>query len=297
MSLIFATVDIGSNAGRLLISHVFEKNNLVYASKIALVRVPLRLGMDVFEKGFISDEKQEMLIKTFKAYELIKDIYQPVAFDACATAAFREASNGTDIIKSIKDNTGTSLRIIDGIEEAEIVSQANNIYVNKKFDDTLYIDVGGGSTECSFFKKEKFIASQSFKIGTIKYLFDQVASSEWDKLQQWLQDVRNTDEQVNCICSGGNISKLTTLFGNLDNTITRQQIKTAVGELEKRSYEERIENYTLRPDRADVIVPAARIFNNIMKWGKIDTIVAPKIGLVDGLAIDLYKKRLRSKLN
>ncbi|MDD2386201.1 MAG: Ppx/GppA family phosphatase [Bacteroidales bacterium] len=294
MSLNFATVDIGSNAGRLLISHVFEKNNLIYASKIALVRVPLRLGMDVFEKGYITDEKIEMLIKTFKAYELIKDIYQPVDYDACATAALREASNSKIVLKAIKDETGIDLKIIDGIREAEILSQANNIYINKKYDNTLYIDVGGGSTECSFFKKEKFISSMSFKIGTIKYLFDQVDSSEWDKLKDWLQSVRDTDENINCICSGGNIIKLTGLFGNNDYTITRQQIKNSVGELEKHSYEERIEIYTLRPDRADVIIPAARIFNYIMKWGNIDTIVAPKIGLVDGLAIALYKKQVKN---
>jgi exopolyphosphatase/guanosine-5'-triphosphate,3'-diphosphate pyrophosphatase len=288
--MIFSAVDIGSNAGRLLISHVFEKNNQMFASKIALVRVPLRLGMDVFEKGYISDEKIEMLVKTFKAYELIRDIYKPVDFTACATAALREASNRSEVIKVIESETGIRLRIIDGLEEAEIVSHANNIYINKKFDDTLYIDVGGGSTEVSYFKKDKFVASESFQIGTIKYLFDHVESREWDKMQKWLVTIPVRNSKINCICSGGNISKLTSLFGNKDNTISRLQVKTAVGELEKHSYEERIEHFTLRPDRADVIIPAARIFNNIMKWGNLETLIAPQIGLVDGLAIELYKK-------
>lgn len=288
--MIFSAVDIGSNAGRLLISHVFEKNNQMFASKIALVRVPLRLGMDVFEKGYISDEKIEMLVKTFKAYELIRDIYKPVDFTACATAALREASNRIEVLRIIESETGIKLRIIDGLEEAEIVSHANNIYINKKFDDTLYIDVGGGSTEVSYFKKDKFVASQSFQIGTIKYLFDHVESHEWDKMQKWLETVPVRNSKINCICSGGNISKLTSLFGNKDNTISRLQVKTAVGELEKHSYEERIEHFTLRPDRADVIIPAARIFNNIMKWGNLETLIAPQIGLVDGLAIELYKK-------
>ncbi len=288
--MIFSAVDIGSNAGRLLISHVFEKNNQMYASKIALVRVPLRLGMDVFEKGYITDEKVEMLIKTFKAYEIIKDIYKPVDFTACATAALREASNREAVLKIIKDETGVVLRIIDGLEEAEIVSHANNIYINKKYDNTLYIDVGGGSTEMSFFKKDKFIASNSFQIGTIKYLFDHVGSTDWDEMQHWMENVCCANEKVNCICSGGNISKLTSLFGNKDNTITRLQLKNAVGELEKHSYDERIERFTLRPDRADVIIPAARIFNNIMKWGNLEYLIAPQIGLVDGLAIELYKK-------
>ncbi|HOK39100.1 MAG: Ppx/GppA family phosphatase [Bacteroidales bacterium] len=288
--MIFAAVDIGSNAGRLLIAHVFEKRNQIYASKIALVRVPLRLGMDVFEKGYISDEKIDMLIKTFKAYELIKDIYKPIDFTACATAAIRESKNKEQVLEIIKKETGIKLKVLDGLEEAEIVSHANNIYVNKIHDDTLYIDVGGGSTEMSYFKKEKFISSQSFQIGTIKYLFDQVENSEWLRLKEWLETVRDTKQKVNCICSGGNISKLTDLFGNKDNTITRTQIKFAVGELEKHSYEERIERFTLRPDRADVIIPAAKIFNNIMKWGNIEYLIAPQLGLVDGLAIELYKK-------
>ncbi len=293
--MIFAAVDIGSNAGRLLISHVFEKNNQMYASKIALVRVPLRLGMDVFERGYISDEKIEMLIKTFKAYELIRDIYKPVDYTACATAALREADNKEIVLKTIFDETGVNLRIINGIEEAEIVAQANNIYINKKYEDTMYIDVGGGSTEVSYFKKEKFIASNSFQIGTIKYLFDHVESTEWDKMQKWFETVPVRNSKINCICSGGNISKLTSLFGNKDNTISRLQVKNAVGELEKHSYEERIEHYTLRPDRADVIIPAARIFNNIMKWGNLETLIAPQIGLVDGLAIELYKKFKRNE--
>jgi exopolyphosphatase/guanosine-5'-triphosphate,3'-diphosphate pyrophosphatase len=292
----FASVDIGSNAGRLLIAHVFEKNNLIYASKIALVRVPLRLGMDVFEKGFISDEKIDMLIKTFKAYNLIREIYNPLDFTACATAALREAANQSQVLKIIEAETGINLRIIDGIQEAEIISHANNIYINKKYDNTLYIDVGGGSTECSFFKKNKFIASSSFQIGTIKYLFDSVPSVEWDALKNWLETVRDTNEKVNCICSGGNVAKITRLFGNIDNTITRQQVKIAVEELERHSYEERIEFYTLRPDRADVIIPAAKIFSSIMKWGNIEYLVAPQIGLVDGLAIELYQKYKKSNL-
>ena len=198
--------------------------------------------------------------------------------------------NREQVLEIIKKETGIKLKVLDGLEEAEIVSQANNIYVNKIHDDTLYIDVGGGSTEMSYFKKEKFIASQSFQIGTIKYLFDQVENSEWLRMKEWLETVRDTKQKVNCICSGGNISKLTDLFGNKDNTITRSQIKYAVGELEKHSYEERIERFTLRPDRADVIIPGAKIFNNIMKWGNIEYLIAPQLGLVDGLTIELYKK-------
>jgi len=149
--MIFATIDIGSNAGRLLIAHVYEKFRVLFSSKIALVRVPLRLGMDVFEKGYISEDKIQDLIKALQAYKLIMEIYKPVAFDACTTSAMREAANREDVLQRVIDATGINLRVIDGIEEAQLISEANNIYINRIYKDTLYIDVGGGSTECSLF--------------------------------------------------------------------------------------------------------------------------------------------------
>ncbi len=288
--MIFATVDIGSNAGRLLIAHVFEKNNQFLTSKISLVRVPLRLGAEVFKNAYISDEKVDMLINSLKAFKLIMDIYKPQDFTACATAAFRDAKNSDSVLQIIKEETNIELRIIDPYQEAALISSASNIYIKKKFDNTLYIDVGGGSTDCAFYEKDKFIESKSFNIGTIRYLFDNVEYQEWDALQNWLSEIRQSNGQINCICSGGNISNIAKLFGNANNTIDRVQLKNAVGELEKYSYEERIEKFNLKPDRADVIIPAAKIYNNIMGWGKIDYLVAPRIGLVDGLAVELYKK-------
>lgn len=289
--MIFATVDIGSNAGRLLIANVYEKNGSILAGKVSLVRVPLRLGMDVFEKGFISEEKQEALIKTFKAYNLIREIYKPIDYIACATAAMREASNKEDILKLIESETGNTLQIIDGIQEANIISKANNININKKHPYTLYIDVGGGSTECSFFEEDKFVASNSFTIGTIRLLFDKVDSIEWKRLEEWLTQFINKGNNVNCICAGGNISKIVKMFGNNDNTINRSQLKLALDELGKYSLIERMHKFNLRLDRADVIIPAATIYNKIMKWTEIDTLIAPRIGLADGLAIELFKKR------
>ncbi len=288
--MIFATVDIGSNAGRLLITHVYEKFGSALTSKIALVRVPLRLGMDVFEKGYISDEKVEDLIRALKAYKLIMEIYKPVSFDACTTSAMREASNRKEVLDRVKKETGINLRVVDGTEEAKIISKVNNIYINRIYDDTLYVDVGGGSTECSLFTHEKFMTSRSFNIGTIRLLYDKVHSGEWNDMEHWLTNLPTHDEKVNCICTGGNISALTKLFGNGDYTISRDQIQLALGELEKYSFEERIEKFSLRPDRADVIIPAAKIFNNILRWGNIETVIAPQLGLADGLAIDLYKK-------
>lgn len=295
--MIFASIDIGSNAGRLLLSHVFEKNSLFLTSKISLVRVPLRLGLEVFKTSKISDEKIEMLIKTFRAFQLLIDIYKPVDMIACATSAFRDAKNGIEVIKTIKDETGFELSIIDSVMEAEIISNASNIYIKKKYEDTLYIDLGGGSTDCAYYKNEKFVETRSFNIGTIRYLLDSVEYREWIAMQDWLESISRQSASINCICAGGNISNLTKLFGNVNNTITRPQIKFAVSELEKNSFEQRIEKFNLKPDRADVIIPAAKIFMNIMKWGNIEYLVAPKIGLVDGLAVGLYKKHISRKSN
>nr|NLA23880.1 exopolyphosphatase [Bacteroidales bacterium] len=158
---------------------------------------------------------------------------------------------------------------------------------------TLYIDVGGGSTELSLFSNEKFISSKSFNIGTIRFLFDKVLSSEWLKLEEWLKSLPIKDENINCICTGGNISAITKLFGNKDYTVNNKQIENAIEELEKYSFHERMQVFSLRPDRADVIIPAAKIFNNILKWGNIDTVIAPQLGLADGLAIELYKNYIR----
>ena len=289
--MIFATVDIGSNAGRLLISNVYQRNDSILAGKISLVRVPLRLGMDVFEKGYISEQKQDSLIKTFKAYNLIREIYQPVDYIACATAAMREATNKEEVLKRIENETGNTLQIIDGIQEANIISKANNININKRYSTTLYIDVGGGSTECSVFFEDKFVASNSYSIGTIRLLFDKVDKNEWDRMKLWLKEFITQGNEVNCICAGGNISKLVKLFGNYDNTIDRSQLKNAIKQLEQYTLKERMHNFNLRLDRADVIAPAAYIYRKIMKWSKVNSLIAPRIGLADGLAIELFKKR------
>lgn len=289
--MIFATVDIGSNAGRLLISNVYQRSDSILAGKISLVRVPLRLGMDVFEKGYISEQKQDSLIKTFKAYNLIREIYQPVDYIACATAAMREATNKEEVLKRIENETGNTLQIIDGIQEANIISKANNININKRYSTTLYIDVGGGSTECSVFFEDKFVASDSFSIGTIRLLFDKVDKNEWDRMKLWLKEFITQGNEVNCICAGGNISKLVKLFGNYDNTIDRLQLKNAIKQLEQYTLKERMHNFNLRLDRADVIAPAAYIYRKIMKWSKVNSLIAPRIGLADGLAIELFKKR------
>jgi exopolyphosphatase/guanosine-5'-triphosphate,3'-diphosphate pyrophosphatase len=289
--MIFAAIDIGSNAGRLLVSTVYETKNNPITEKVTLVRVPLRLGFDVFDKGFISIEKQDMLIRTFEAYSQLINVYQPKSYIACATEAMREASNSQEVIERVKKETGFDILLIDGNKEAEIISKSGNSNLIKEHDHSLYVDVGGGSTELSWFEGDELKASKSFKIGTIRLLLDRVAHSDWDDMKNWIQEIREEDIPVNCICSGGNINKLTKLYGNrTKNTLSYSQLVEGHEFLEGYPIEYRIESLGFRADRADVIVPAAIIFKKLMKWGNIQELQAPKIGLADGLIVELYKK-------
>jgi exopolyphosphatase / guanosine-5'-triphosphate,3'-diphosphate pyrophosphatase len=289
--MLLATVDIGSNAVRLLFANVFERKNIAYADKASLIRIPVRLGMDVFEKGLISEQRAEYLYKTLQAFQLLIDVYQPAAVDACATAAMREARNGQEVLNSVIARTGMKVRTIDGLEEAEIISAANNSIVNRRYRKTLYIDVGGGSTEISLFDESHFIRSNSFKIGTIRLLFGQTDAAEWKSMDHWLRELNIDKEPFNCIGSGGNINKLTKLFGDTQtNTLGFEELNKAIRKLEAMSLDERMKRYGLRPDRADVIVPAGQIFISIMKATACTEILAPKMGLADGLAIQLFKK-------
>ncbi len=295
--MLFASIDIGSNAGRLLISNVYEHYGRPFVEKATLVRVPLRLGMDVFEKGYIPDNKIQKMIKSLKAFNLLIDVYQPVSVEACATAAMREASNSKEILKQIKKETNIDLNIISGLDEAKIIAKSTNSNMQLIYEDTLFIDVGGGSTEISFFRDGAFVKSKSFDIGTIRVLLDKVPAKEWDNLKAWISDVRKNHGALNCICSGGNINKLTKLFGDVDErSITREQLKKAHDKLSSMSLEERMADMGMRRDRADVIVPAAYIFRKITKWGKISNLLAPRIGLADGLALQQYKAHKRKQL-
>lgn len=289
--MIFASIDIGSNAGRLLVATVHEFNKKPISEKITLVRVPLRLGIDVFEKGYITPERQDLLIRTFEAYHQLLNVYKPIDFYAVATSAMREASNRVEVLNRIKNETGFTLHLIEGRREAEIISNSGNTNLIKEHPHSLFIDVGGGSTELSWYINDVLISTKSFDVGTIRLLFDKVDRSEWESLKHWLADIKLEQQPFNCICSGGNINKLTKLFGNRNkNTLSYSQLTEGHELLEGYSVEDRVEKMGLRIDRADVIVPAAIIFKKIMSWGKIQELQAPKIGLADGVIVELYKR-------
>ena len=296
--MIFAAVDIGSNAARLLFANVFEVNDKTYVEKATLVRIPTRLGEDVYSINSISDARADNLIKTLKAFSLLIEVYNPIAFDACATAAMREAVNGLEVLERIRNEVGFNVRLIDGIEEANIIRRTNKIGFEQPDNLTMYIDVGGGSTDISIMNHHEILDVQSFKIGTLRLLKESVKENEWGRLNDLLRKYSRDFGTLNIIGSGGNINKINKLYGDpVSYTLSLEQLKDAYFFLKDFSLEERIDKLGLRPDRADVIVPAAEIFLFIMNIVQADSILVPKIGLADGLVYQLYEKHKKKGEN
>jgi exopolyphosphatase/guanosine-5'-triphosphate,3'-diphosphate pyrophosphatase len=292
--MVFAAIDIGSNAIRLLFCRVYMVDGKPHFSKEELIRMPIRLGEDVFIHGKISEAKAYRLVTALKGYaELIK-AYGVEGHRAVATSAMRDASNGAEIIERIKTEAGINVEIIDGKNEAALVF-SNHIeeLLNPKHA-YLYIDVGGGSTELTLYYDSKVIAARSFNIGTVRMLLDKVDKEEWEEMKVWLK--RNTTgiHPLSAIGSGGNINKIFKMSGKKETKhLSYDRLKNIYDMLCSYTYQERIERLDLKPDRADVIIPAARVFLTVMKNADIEKVFVPQVGLSDGLVhqmYDLYKK-------
>jgi exopolyphosphatase / guanosine-5'-triphosphate,3'-diphosphate pyrophosphatase len=293
-----AAIDIGSNASRLLISNVIQTaNGKIDFIKMTLVRVPLRLGFDVFGKGEISPGKTEKIIKTMKAYKHLLDVYEVEQYRACATSAMRDAVNADEIIAKVKKETGIGIEVISGQTEASFIYD-NHIAENLDSKDSyLYIDVGGGSTEITFFSDGKMIFKESFNIGTIRLLKNQVSDSLWDKMKEIVKTKTKGHHDVKAIGSGGNINKIFSISKTKEGKpISLRMLRKFYKEFNTLPIDQRISIYKLREDRADVIVPALLIYINIMRWCDADEIFIPKIGLADGLIHNLYDE-LQAKTN
>ncbi len=285
-----AAIDIGSNAARLLIVEVsFNQEGLPQFNKLNLVRVPLRLGFDVFERGEISKEKRGMILQTMKAYSHLINAYDVKQIITCATSAMRDASNSTDIIRKVKLETGLEIEIISGDLEASIIYEnhvAENMDANNSY---LYIDVGGGSTELTFFTDGKLTFKKSFNIGTIRLLKDMVDDDKWNELKDFIKLKTKGYKKIIAIGTGGNINKVFSLSKKKDGKpLNIELLKDYFKEISSFSLEDRINIYKLRVDRADVIVPALQIYINVMRWAEAEEIYVPKIGLADGLIQHLY---------
>ncbi|MBN2172560.1 MAG: Ppx/GppA family phosphatase [Bacteroidales bacterium] len=289
--MIFAAIDIGSNAARLLFANVFSQKNKIYVEKATMVRIPTRLGEDVFSINRISEDRADKLIKTLNAFKLLIEVYNPVAYVAVATAAMREAENGDEIIQRVQKETGFEVTTIDGIEEANIIRQTNKKGFEHPHDISMYIDVGGGSTDISILNNDKLLGVKSFKIGTLRILSKKVNKKEWDDLESWLNTYSRHFGKINVVGSGGNINKIHKLYGDpASGILSYNNLKKANKYLKSYSIKERIDKLGFRPDRADVILPASKIFIFIMKIIQADTIIVPKIGLADGLVYKLFEK-------
>lgn len=285
-----AAIDIGSNACRLLIDDVIKgPDGKVDFVKASLVRVPLRLGFDVFERGEISPAKADQLVNTIKAYKLLLDVYEVEHLKACATAAMRDATNAKEVLERVKAETGIEIEIITGQQEAAYIYENHVADHMTATESYLYIDVGGGSTELTFFTDGKLAAKESFNIGTIRLLKGQVAEKDWDAMKDFIRSKVSGYHHITAIGSGGNINKVFSLSKRKEGKqLNLELLRNYYKEFSSLTVAQRISYYKLREDRADVIVPALLIYINVMRWADAEEIFVPKIGLADGLIHILY---------
>ena len=282
----YATIDIGSNAIRLLISNVYSDRSNVYVTKNSLVRVPLRLGQDSFKKGKISKENILRLLDSIKSFKLLMKVHKVEKYLAYATSALRSSTNGREIVALILKKTKIRVEIITGKKEAQLIT--NNQSFLKKDNIYCFVDVGGGSTELTLIKNKEIIISKSFKIGGVRLINNLVKKSTWNKLDQWINTNINKFEQVNLVGIGGNINKIFKLSGNnIGKSLTKKSLDNSLHDLSKMSVYDKVIKLKLNPDRVDVIVPAGEIYKFVMNKMNSNEILVPKIGLADGMVHEL----------
>lgn len=291
----FGAIDIGSNAIRLLINDIETTDTGADFKKVAFLRVPIRLGEDVFTKNEISEEKKQRLIEAMQGFSHMMKAYGVTDYRACATSAMRDAKNGKEISEIIKKESGINIEIINGQEEAEIIYEAGGL--NNLLDkdrNYLYVDVGGGSTEVVVYGNQQKITSGSFQMGTVRMLVDAVKDDEEKRFKAWLNEIGGKYAPLSIIASGGNINKVFKMLGKREKEfLTYSDMKTLYDMLKDLSYEERIQKFKLNTYRADVIIPALKIFLTISKICKVEEIYVPKVGLVDGIIHHIYNEKYR----
>lgn len=287
-----AAIDIGSNAVRLLINDItLYKDGSLEITKVNLVRIPLRLGFDVFEHGKITAQKQKELSETMVAFKHLMHIYKVQRYRVCATSAMRDATNSKHIVRQVKQETGLKIEVISGKEEATMLYETHLAEMLDTKNNYLYIDVGGGSTELTFYGKGKLLASQSFDIGTIRLLKHKISEEQWELMQSFIKETVKIGQQHAAIGSGGNINKIFSLSKRKPGKpLSLEILRTYYNDLSHLSVSDRMHTYGLKEDRADVIVPALHIYSQVMRWAGISKIYVPQIGLADGIIRKLYQE-------
>lgn len=292
----YGAIDIGSNAMRLLIANIIEEEGKEpQFNKSSLIRVPIRLGQDVFTDGKISEVNIDRMIDAMNGFRLLMKVYGVEKYKACATSAMREASNGMQVVKSIAEKANVTIDVIDGKTEAQIIATTDLDKFIEKNKNYLYIDVGGGSTEFSFFSNGKILESKSFKVGTVRLLNNMVTQHVWDEIEHWIKEVViDLNTEITLIGSGGNINKIFKLSGKPQSKpLSFNYLAKEYKKLTDLTYEERIYKLGLNTDRADVIIHALRIYKNAMKWSGAKNIFVPKIGLSDGIVKAMYYGKIK----
>lgn len=296
----YAAIDIGSNAVRLLIKSIDrEAVQEKKIKKVMMLRVPLRLGFDVFSIGELSEKKADKLRRLMKAFRQLMKIYDVDDYRACATSAMRDARNGRTIIKKIEKDTGIRIEIIDGQEEARMIYNNHIECMEDRLGNYMYVDVGGGSTEINLLTNGELVWSVSYNIGTVRMLSNAVKEGTWQQMEEELMKVTEGVAAINIIGSGGNINKLFRLADKKDRKLQRlpvSSLQTVYDVLKPLTPEERVEAFSLKQDRADVIVPAAEIFLKIAEVVHAEYIYVPVIGLSDGIIDNLYAKSLEKEM-
>lgn len=289
--LTYAAIDIGSNAVRLLINTIYESTEKTIFNKTNLVRLPIRLGEDVFFKGKISTRNINRLCQAMKAYQLIMEVYGVSKYKAFATSAMRDAGNAKEVIKKIKEKSDISVDIISGDQEAKIILQTQLSKILDPSKHYLYVDVGGGSAEVSLLYNGKIEASRSFDIGTVRFLAGKVTDNYLqNEIKPWVKEICKGKE-IDLLGSGGNINYIYKLSGKKEGSyLSSTFLYSELEKMKSLTYEERIQQYNMKPDRADVVLPALKIFYSIMHWAKAKRIYIPKIGAADGMISLMYQE-------
>ncbi|WP_407405868.1 exopolyphosphatase [Chryseobacterium sp.] len=288
--MIIAAIDIGSNAARLLINEVKIIDQKPEFTKLNLLRIPLRLGIDVFTLGKIEAEREKMVLDAMKIFSDLMKIYKVEHYRACATSAMRDAQNGKNIIEQVKKSSGIAIEIISGDEEATLIYENHVAEGLDKDFAYLYIDVGGGSTELTFYENNEMIYEKSFNIGTIRLLNNLVTEDNWMEMRNEIMANIVSKKKIVAIGSGGNINKVFSMSKTKEGqAMSSTYLRKVFKEYSLYSVEERMSKYNLREDRADVLVHALKIYNNVMAWSEIKTIFVPKISVADGLIRNIYK--------